>query len=130
MNSTLESLLFGFALLALVAGILFTLHWLRADDAAAGIRLGQISPEEDSLQHQPGGAHSRKLAQLASTTSPGHHFIVVCSYCHGIYKITDEHGVLVAQVGDTLKVSHGICPACEPRVQAELDRTLPALAHA
>lgn len=85
------------------------------DDVAARVRLGP-----DSV------ASLRELAPAPSA----HHFVVVCPYCHGIYKIADEHGVLVAQVGDTLKVSSGICPACEPRVQAELDRTLTALAHA
>lgn len=105
----------------------------RANDAVdqdAHVSIGQISPEEDAFHHKPLGAPDSDPACQAGleTGAPAKHFITVCCYCHGIYSI-EGHWRTCARlrIRDTLKVSHGICPDCEPGVQAALDRDLAAL---
>lgn len=114
--------------LLVIAGV----RWLSdpSDDAAAGVSLG-FEPRGEATLHPPAtwlGEAENGAPVAGPEAASSHHFIVVCSYCHAIYKIADEHGILVAQCGDTLKVSHGICPECQPRVQAQLDRELDRLA--
>jgi len=80
-----------------------------ADDAAANVNFGQISPAEDAAQPEP--------AATPPSARPGDYFITVCSWCHTVTRIrygaaSLEADRILLRRGDTLQVSHGICQSC------------------
>ena len=106
-----SALIFGTLLLIGLARQLFD----RSDDRAAGVRFGQVSPEEDAFQH----------ALRAVPAWPTKHFVSTCMYCHHVTR-SDAHPV---RVGDELRVSHGICPRCMASKHPEVAHVA-ELAHA
>ena len=82
------------------------------DDAASGTLIGQVSLAEDALHHDPDGGCKPPAPW------PARHFIVACSHC-GRVTGSDGHPV---RIGDTLRVSHGICSECAKEWEAEAAR--------
>lgn len=112
MTHPLELLAYTVAILVAIAFSLWIASlWLdRSDDAAAGVQIGPIS-------HLP--------SPNSSPAWPAKHFLAVCMYCHHVTR-SDSHPV---RVGDELRVSHGICPACMADKHPEV-ATVAELAHA
>ena len=111
MTNPLEFLAYAVAILVLVTFSLWCASlWLdRSDDRAAGVLIGQIDP-----------------IAPAPEPWPAKHFLVACMYCHHV-TCSDSQPV---RVGDELRVSHGICPACSARKYAELQPAHRPLVHA
>ncbi len=55
------------------------------------------------------------------------HFISACAACHVVTRLRPSQRALTVHLGDTLKVSHGLCPICERKAHAEIDALLPAV---
>lgn len=94
--------------LAITIGFLWLARRRDGDDAAAGIELNS----EFRVPHSE-----------LSAAWPAKHFLSACMYCHRVTR-TDNPAHPI-RIGDDLRVSHGICPACmaakHPEVaQAEL----------
>lgn len=82
------------------------------DDKASGTLIGQVSPAEDALHHHPDGGCKPPAPW------PAKHFVCACMHCH---HVTRSDGQPV-RVGDELRVSHGICPACQKQWEEEAAR--------
>ena len=93
-------------LLGLSATILFV--WLcrrhDPDDAAAGVSLGVARHSNVETPAAPASTSECRA------TWPAKHFISACMYCHRVTR-AGRHAEPI-RVGDELRVSHGICPAC------------------
>ncbi|NBV22272.1 MAG: hypothetical protein EBS05_10200 [Proteobacteria bacterium] len=91
-------------IIALLGGAVFVgvVIWAnqRADDKGAGVKLGQLSPEEDSFHHEP---HAEDLRLLR-----------ICTRCSRYQGPRRE-----IHFGQHLNVIHDICPACAKRRDAE-----------
>ena len=100
----------GISLGAAFLWALWVLFGNRGDDRAAGVQLGQVSPEEDSFHHEPDGRAALRAASPA--------LLRVCGWCDGL--LHDEPVTLWPRQKITL--THGICPRCQRRVEAEGER--------
>lgn len=111
MTHPIELIAYTVAILVAIAFSLWIASlWLdRSDDRAAGVLIGQIAP-----------------IAPAPEPWPAKHFLAACMYCHHVTR-SDSQPV---RVGDELRVSHGICPACSASKYAELTAPVRLHAHA
>ena len=75
-----------------------------------------IRTDPERMSAEDAGVNSQSTPPLSTPTWPASHFVVVCCQCHHV-KASAGRPV---RIGDTLRVSHGLCPRCAKHEREQL----------